>query len=166
MFRNRYFKNILSALAVAVFGFVLLNLVFIFNFLVFKFIGLFVSDEFISTHQWQWFPMMQHALFLVIIGLISWPIFRSKLGTLYKATYMTVPLAVIFVTIGIFFYQWPVVPYLVGGLFTIGVLFSLSYEAALALLLHADLSRVFRNDFTLLGGEIQAAKQQRSILRS
>jgi len=51
MSRNRYVKNIPSALAVAVFGLVLLNLVFIFNFLVFKFIGLFVSDEFISTHQ-------------------------------------------------------------------------------------------------------------------
>ena len=38
---------------------------------------------------------------------------------------MTVPLVVIFVTIGIFLYHWPLVPYLVGGLFAIGVLFYL-----------------------------------------
>ncbi len=125
MFRNHCVRNILSALAVAGFGFVLLGLTFLLNFLVFRFIGLFVSDEFMSTHQWQWFPMVRHALFLVIIGLISWPIFRSKLGALYKAIYMTVPLVVIFVTIGIFLYHWPLVPYLVGGLFAIGVLFYL-----------------------------------------
>ncbi len=64
-------------------------------------------------------------MFVVIIGLISWPIFRSKLGLLYKAIYMTVPLAVVFATIGILLYHWPVLPYLVGGLFAIGVLFYL-----------------------------------------
>ncbi len=155
VFRNAIVKNILSALAVATFGFVLLNLTFLFNFLVVKLIGLFVSEEFISTHQWQWFPMIRHALFLVIIGLISWPIFRSKLGTLYKAIYMTVPLAVILVTIGIFLYRWPVVPYLVGGLFTIGVLLYL-YRTKQPWLYHYTVLLVALSlmIFTLLGGEI------------
>lgn len=108
----------------ASFGFVLLNLTFLFDFLIHSlvagFIKLFTPVNFEMTYSW--FPPMMHALFVVIIGLISWPIFRSKLGVLYKAIYMTVPLAVIFVTIGIFLYRWPVVPYVVGGLFTIGVL--------------------------------------------
>ena len=155
MFRNPIVKNILSALAVACFGFVLLNLTFILNFLVVKFIGLFVSDEFMSTHQGQWFPMMRHVLFLIIIGLISWPVFRSKLGTLYKAIFMTVPLAVTFVTIGIFLYQWPVVPYLVGGLFTIAVLFFL-YRTKQPWLYYYTIILVSLSlaIFTLLGGEI------------
>jgi len=66
---------------------------------------------------------MMHALFVVIIGLISWLVFRSKLGVLYKAIYMTVPLAVIFVTLGILLYRWPVVAYSLGSLFAIGVLY-------------------------------------------
>jgi hypothetical protein len=155
MFRNPWVKNIISALAVAAFGFVLLNLTFLFNFLVVKLIGLFVSEEFMSTHQWQCFPMMRHAFFLVIIGLISWLVFRSKLGTLYKAIYMTVPLAVIFVTLGMFLYHWPVVPYLVGGLFTIGVLFYL-YRTKQPWLYFYTVILVALSlmIFTILGGEI------------
>ena len=155
MFKIPYVKNILSALAVAGFGFVLLGLTFLFNFLVFELIGLFVSEEFIATHQWEWFPIMRHALFLVIIGLISWPILRSKLGTLYKAIYMTVPLAVIFVTIGILLYNWPIVPYLVGGLFTVGVLFYL-YRTKQPWLYYYTVILVALSlmIFTLLGGEI------------
>ena len=153
--KNPWVKNVLSALAVAVFGFILLNLTFLLNFLLFQFIDLFVSDEFMSTHQWQWFPMMRHAFFLVIIGLISWLVFRSKLGTLYKAIYMIVPLAVIFVTLGLFLYHWPVVPYLVGGLFTIGVLFYL-YRTKQPWLYYYTLMLVALSltIFTLLGGEI------------
>lgn len=150
---NPCVKNILSALAVAVFGFVLLNLTFLLNFLLFQFINLFVSHEFMSAYQW--FPMLRHALFLVIIILISWPIFRSKLGTLYKAIYLTVPLAVILVSIGIFLYPWPVVPYLVGGLFTIGVLFYL-YRTRQPWLYYYTVLLVALTlmIFTLFGGEI------------
>ena len=153
--KNPIAKKILQALAIAVFGFILLNLTFLFNFLVVKLIGLFVSDEFISTHQWQWFPMIRHAVFLIIICLISWPVFRSKLGMLYKAIYMTVPLAVIFVTIGIFLYQWHIVPYLVGGLFAIGFLFYL-YRTEQPWLYYYTVVLVALSlmIFTLLGGEI------------
>ena len=155
MFKNPYVKNVLLALAVAVFGFVLLNLTFLFNFLVFKLIGFFVSDEFVATHQWQWFPIMRHALFLVLIGFISWPIFLSKLGTLYKAIYMTVPVAVLLANIGIFLYEWPVVPYVVGGVCILVVLYYfyrtkqpwLYYYSAILVALTLMV-------FTLLGGEI------------
>ena len=118
-------KNILSAMAVAGFGFVLLNLTFLFDFLfqslVKEFIKLFTPVDFWMTLNW--FPPMMHAVFVVVIGLISWPIFRSKLGVLYKAIYMTVPLAVVFVTLGILLYRWPVASYSFGGLFGIAVLY-------------------------------------------
>ena len=118
-------KNILSALAVAVFGFILLNLAFLFDYLfqsaVKGFIRLFTPIDF--NMAYNWFPPVMHAMFVVIIGLISWIIFRSKLGVLYKSIYMTVPLAVIFATLGMFLGRWPSVAYSLGGLFGIGVLY-------------------------------------------
>jgi len=105
MFKNPIVKNILSVVAVAVFGFILLNLAFIFDFLVqslvIGLIKLFIPVVDLMTN-FQWLPPAMHGLFVVIIGIISWLVFRSKLGTLYKAIYMTVPLAVVLVTIGMF----------------------------------------------------------------
>lgn len=124
-FKSPIAKNILSAVAVAGFGYVLLGLTFFFDFLfqslVDGIIKLFTSVDFNMT--WHWFPPVKHAVFVVIIGLISWSIFRSKLGALYKAIYMTVPLAVVFVTLGIFFYRWPVAAYSLCSLFGVGVLY-------------------------------------------
>jgi hypothetical protein len=125
LLKNLIVKNILSAVAVAGFGFILLNLTFLFDFLfqsfVNKIVRLFVSIDF--DMAWNWLPMLKHLMFVVVILLISWLVFRSKLGVLYKAIFMTVPLAVIYVTIGIFFYQWPIIVYSLGGLFSIGVLY-------------------------------------------
>lgn len=123
--KNPIIKNILSALAVAGLGFILLNLAFLFDFLmqslIIGFIKLFTPVN--PEMNWYWFPPMMHVLFLIIVGLISWLVFRSKLGTLYKAIYMTLPLAVVFVTLGIFLYRWPIAIYSLGGLFGIGVLY-------------------------------------------
>lgn len=125
MFKNLIVKNILSALAVAAFGFILLNITFMFDFffqsLVDGVIKLFTSAD--INMAWHWFSPIKHAMFVVIIGLISWLIFRSKLGTLYKAIYMTVPLAVVFTTLGMFLGQWLVIAYPLGVLFSIGVLY-------------------------------------------
>jgi len=122
---NQILKNILSALAVVVFGFFLLNVAFIFDFLFQDLIDTIV--RFFTTAdvnmEWSWFPPLKHAMFVVLISLISWYVFRSKLGVLYKAIYMTVPLAVVFMTIGIFTYPWPIAAYSLGGLFGIGVLY-------------------------------------------
>ena len=122
---NQTIKNILSALAVVVFGFILLNVAFIFDFLFQSLIDTIV--RFFTTAdvnmEWSWYPPVKHAMFVVLIGLISWYVFRSKLGVLYKAIYMTVPLAVVFVTIGMFLYRWPMAAYSLGSLFSIGVLY-------------------------------------------
>ena len=144
-------------MAVAVFGFILLGLTFLFDFLlqslVDRVVRFFTPDDF--NMAWYWFPPTKHAMFMVIIGLISWPIFRSKLGSLYKAIYMTVPLAVVFATIGILLYHWPVLPDLVGGLFAIGVLFYLYRTKQPWLYLYTViLVALSLMIFTLLGGEI------------
>lgn len=114
--KNRVVKNILFALAVAIFGFILLNITFILDFLYQSLVDwvvkLFTPID--INMVWHWYAPLKHIVFVIIIGLISWYIFRSKLGMLYKAIFMTVPLAVVFVTIGMFLYPWPWVVYLVG----------------------------------------------------
>ena len=85
MFKNPIVKNILSVVAVAVFGFILLNLAFILDFLIqssmIGLIKLFTPVNFETN--FQWLPPVMHGLFVVIIGIISWFVFQSKLGTLY-----------------------------------------------------------------------------------
>jgi hypothetical protein len=125
---NPIVKNILSALAVAFFGFILLNLTFLLDFgfqsALNRIVGLFVRGVNMDM-AWGAYPPLKHLLFCILICLLSWIVFRSKLGTLYKATYMTVPLAVVFATIGIFLYRWPILPYLVGLVFSGAVLYYL-----------------------------------------
>ena len=125
--RNLIVKNIFSALAVAVFGFILLNVAFLFDALyqglVRGFIGIFMPLN--PDMDLYWFPPLMHISFVVIIGLISWFIFKSKLKSIYKAIFMTVPLAVVFATIGMFLHRWIWASYLVGILFALGVLYYL-----------------------------------------
>lgn len=126
LLKNKVVKSILSALAVAISGFILLNLTFLFDFLFQSVVrGLLSLITPVDLNMANWFPPLMHLMFLVIIGIISWFIFRSKLGLLYKATYMTVPLAVVFATLGIFFYQWPPVVYALSTLFFICILYYL-----------------------------------------
>lgn len=125
MFKNPIAKKILSAVAVAGFGFVLLNFTFLFDFffqsLVQGFIKFFTPIDFAMTYSW--FPPIMHIMFVIVIGLISWAVFRSKLSVFLKAVYMTVPVAVGLATLGMFLYPWPVAIYLLGALLVIGVLY-------------------------------------------
>jgi hypothetical protein len=126
-FRHPVVKNILSALAVAFFGYILLNLTFLFDAL-YHYLIQAILDPFIPGNMFAdyfWIPYLMHLSFVVIIGLISWLVFRSKLHVLYKAIYLTVPLAVVLVTFGIFFYFWPIAQLGLGGLFSLGVLYFL-----------------------------------------
>lgn len=117
IFKNPIVKNVLAAIAVAGFGFILLNLTFLFDFVVQSLArGLLRFFMPVDLMACAGCPPLMHLLFLVIIGLISWPIFKSKMRVLLKAIYLTVPLAVLFVTIGIFFYRWPIAVYSLGGL--------------------------------------------------
>jgi hypothetical protein len=125
LLKNKILRNILSALAVAVFGFILLNLVFLFDFIFQSVIDasfrLFTQVDF--NMELHWFPPMKQFLFVVIIGIISWFVFRSKLKVLYKAIFMTVPVAVVLATIGMSLYRWPIVLYSLGTLLCICTLY-------------------------------------------
>jgi len=125
MLKNPYVKNILSALAIVFGGSILLNLTFLFDFLfqslVDEIIKLFTSVDF--NMAWSWLPPVKHGIFVILIGSISWFIFKSKLPKLIKAIYLTVPTAVVLATIGIFFYQWQLLPFVLGGIAVLGTLY-------------------------------------------
>jgi len=68
---------------------------------------------------------------------------------------MTVPTAVVLVTIGILLYSLPVVPYIVGAILTVGVLFYF-YRTKEPWLYYYSviLVAITLMIFTLMGGEI------------
>ena len=155
--KNHLLKNILSALAIAFLGFILLSLAFLIDFLfqimIDSLIALFTPVDF--NMDWHWFPPLKHVIFLIIICLISWFVFRSKLKDIYKAIYMTVPVAVVLVTVGMFLYQWPWTVYLTGSIFCLGVLYYLYRTKQPWLYYYAMiLVGLAMAVFTLLGGEI------------
>ena len=157
LIKNKTVKNILLALAVAFFGFILLNLTFIFDALyqgaVRGIIRLFIPIT--PETDWYWFPILMHSSFVIIIGVISWFVFRSKLRALYKAIYMTVPLAVVFATMGMFLYHWPIAVYSLGILFTICIMYYF-YRTKQPWIYYYTLILVglAMAIFTLFGGEI------------
>lgn len=150
-------KNVLSVLAVPIFGFILLNLTFIADFLfqgaINAIVRPFAQVDYGMT--WRWFPPVKHVLFMIAVGIVSWFVLRSKLRTIYKAIYSVVPMAVVLVTLGIAFYRWPVVTFLLGGLFSGGCLYYcyrtkqpwIYYYAVILISLVLGI-------FTLAGGEI------------
>ncbi|MCX6808824.1 MAG: hypothetical protein NTW50_04125 [Candidatus Berkelbacteria bacterium] len=125
MMKSIWIRYVLSALAVAVFGFILLNLLFLLDFgfqsLIDALAQLFTSAA--PNTEISWFPPLKHFLFLLVIGLVSWPILRSKISQVYKAIFLVVPTALLLVTIGISFYRWPVVVYSLCTIATVGILY-------------------------------------------
>ena len=99
-------KNLLSALIITVGGFLLFNAAFILAAAVHQVCSLIVRliagrDDFaVNLMFWQY-------LFILVVLVISWFIFKSKWKTLIKATYLTMPLMVLLVFAGIRFYEQP-----------------------------------------------------------
>ena len=117
---DRRVRHVLAALAVAVFGFLLANVTFLLNFLFFNLIGLVVPDRVVGDRGWRWVPTLEHVLFLAVLLLVSWPILRSRLRTLFKAIYITQPAAWAFATTGIVLNRWPAAVYAVGAVILVG----------------------------------------------
>jgi lipoprotein signal peptidase len=105
MINNKYIKNVLAAAVVAALGFLLLNLAFILDWAFQSLLlRLFPMD---ADTRIDWIPAARHILFLVLILLLTWPVLRSNLKPIFKAAYLTVPAAVTFAAVGMFFSQWP-----------------------------------------------------------
>lgn len=120
-------KNILSVIAIPIFGFILLNIIFVlyalFYFLVTKIINIFIRIN--VEMSWYFLPSIIRFCFLSVIIIVSYFIFRSKLKTLFKAIFLVAPVASTLVILGIFLYHWPVIIYSLGFLLVSGVIYYL-----------------------------------------
>ena len=96
-----YQKNILSVLFIVVGGVILFNLAFL--------LTAFVTNAVISfsgmSSQSGVLNNIGRIISLLLILLISWSVFRSRLNDTIKATFLTMPLMVMLVIIGIGLYQ-------------------------------------------------------------
>lgn len=108
-------KNALHALFVAVAGFALLNAAFAFvGFLAFL-LG-FVLPR--GDLRVAWLAI---GAYLAVLALLSWLVARSRMRTLYKATFLTVPTASVLAILGALLYPWPWAAWGAGALVSGGL---------------------------------------------
>ena len=93
-------KNVLSALIVVAGGFILFNLAFLLAALVIN-----TTMSVLGITQNEAPHIVGRVVYLLLIFLITWIVFRSRLNDTIKATFLTMPLMVILVMIGISVYQ-------------------------------------------------------------
>lgn len=93
-------KNLLSALVIIVGGFIFFTLAFLLYAFVIN-----VTMSALKMTQNEVPPIIGRLLYLFLIFLISWFVFRSHMNNLIKATFLTMPLMVILVMLGIILYQ-------------------------------------------------------------
>lgn len=120
LLRHPTAKKLVSVITVMALSMVFLNLAFLLDFVYQNLIRFIISpflafDPFREIH---WFPYVLHVTFIALVALLSRYIFRSTLHMILKAAYLTVPLAVIYVTIGIVTYPHPALAYTLGVLFS------------------------------------------------
>lgn len=110
-------KKALMIVLVPIIGFVLLILAFLFAFLVQRVTFMLFRDSMI--------PFINHIINLVLILLISYFVYRSKLKDTYKAIFTIVPVAVLITTAGLMLYNWPIIAFLASALIVISALYYL-----------------------------------------
>lgn len=120
-FSDKILKNILSAVAIAGFGMLMLYIVIIFYAFLLQAVSaiIFLSG---TAGKSDWFFPLAHLSYLAIVGAVSWLVLRSRMRTLYKAIYLPVPVVVVSFAIGMFFFSWPAAVYALNALFYAGVI--------------------------------------------
>lgn len=111
-------KYVLPAVAVLVLGYIFLNLAFLLDF----FYQTIIRALLQPIYQWDkdsfsLFPAVLHISYLLLLGILSWFLLRLRMHRILKASYLTVPLAAGYVTIGMFTYANQVVSFLCGAVF-------------------------------------------------
>lgn len=113
------------AILVAAAGYVLLNIAFIADFLfqglIDKIVGQFTSLN--VNRIWPWYPSVKYLAFFTIILILARFIFPSKIKRTYKVIFFTLLLTLIYTTIGIFLYRYPIISYLLCLYFFFGFLY-------------------------------------------
>ena len=95
-------KNILSAIVIVGVGFILFNLAFLLAALVIN-----LTMSIMGEPRNAAPPLVGRVAYLTIVIVISWLVLRSRLNDLVKAAFLTMPLMVLLIILGISFYQQP-----------------------------------------------------------
>ena len=119
-----WLKNILSAVIIVVVGFVLFNAAFLLTALVWR-----LAEMLFGA---QSAPLLSKIVTLFIVLLISFFVFRSRFNDLVKASFLTMPLMVILVMLGILMYPLPQWQLFVAGALIVGGLFFFLYKKKLS----------------------------------
>lgn len=93
-------KNVLSLIVIVGVGFILFNVAFILAALVLN-----GTSRILGADPQAAPPLVGAAIYLVLVLLLSWFVFRSKLNDLVKATFLTMPLMVILMMVGVRIYE-------------------------------------------------------------
>jgi hypothetical protein len=102
-------KNLASGLVILAGGFVLFNVAFMLAAAVrtvfMMLLGTFGAlpkgpEDFFAAVSW-------HYVYILVVLLLAWLVFRTRWNDLVKATFLTMPLMVVIVEIGIQFYERP-----------------------------------------------------------
>lgn len=104
-----WLKNILSCLVISAGGFVLFNAAFLLAAFVIN-----ITMRVMGISENQAPPVVSKAILFFLILLVSWIILKSRLHSLIKATFFTLPLMVTLVFAGIQFYNQP--PWVIIGI--------------------------------------------------
>ena len=119
MIKNPVLRNILSGLSIVVSTPILLTLLFLFYALIFNLYDILIPLKQDGPNPYFF---LRPLTLLVILAILSWLVFHSKVVTLFKAIYTTVPVATVLAFIGIYFERQPVLIYSLGALFSLGIL--------------------------------------------
>jgi len=120
-------KNVLSAVAIVIGGFILFNIAFILASLVIK-----ATINIMRLPLDSAPPFISIVVFALLIAIISYYIFKSKLNTIVKAAYFTLPLMVVQLSLGIVLYQQSKLLIAVIGALIIAALLMYFYKKKLS----------------------------------
>lgn len=113
MSNHRNLKVLSEMLAMMMGGFVLFNIAFILAFGVHTLVSITFMRQMLSWHY----------IYIIFIGILSWFILKLNLNPFLKATYLTLPLMVMLVEIGLNLYEYPFWVAVISFIFMSGTLF-------------------------------------------
>lgn len=99
---KNWHKKVLSSFVIILGGFILFNVALLLAAFVIN-----TSQRIIGMPQNATPQFLSRALYLALIFIISFFVFKSRLNVLIKATYFTMPLMVVLVMVGLLLYQQP-----------------------------------------------------------
>lgn len=115
-----FVKNILFALGIMLIAFAVLNASFMIMGLTARLFDLFLPANFAATSSW-FMPVLM-TVFAFAVAVLSWFVFKSELPDILKAGYSVLPIAFLYLAIGVPLYRWRAISLGINALVFAGLL--------------------------------------------